>query len=126
LEVKVASIHVHEVSYVVARMWLVLLVSVLFVGALGPGYLIMKELRDLTRASNQLVSSEGLGVVWRGGIPIQAWRFGACTGVIGVAGKERRHSCDLANLIIHSELGIREEPGPVILGVVNISAEVVL
>jgi hypothetical protein len=52
LEVKVASIHVHEVSDVVARMWLVLLVSVLFVGALGPGYLIMKELRDLTRASN--------------------------------------------------------------------------
>jgi hypothetical protein len=65
-------------------------------------------------------------VVWRGGIPIQAWRFGACTGVIGVAGKERRYSYGLTNLIIRSELGIREEPGLVILGVVNISTEVVL
>jgi hypothetical protein len=71
LEVKVASIHVHEVSDVVARMWLALLVGVVVVGALGPGYLIMKELRDLTRASNQLVSSKGFGVVWRGGIPKQ-------------------------------------------------------
>jgi hypothetical protein len=43
-----------------------------------------------------------------------------------MAGKKRRYSCGLANLIIHSKLGIREEPGPVILGVVNISVEVVL
>jgi hypothetical protein len=73
-----------------------------------------------------LVSSKGLGVVWRGGILIQAWRFSACTGVIGVVGKERRYSYGLANLVVHSKLGIREEPGLVILGVVNIRAEVVL
>jgi hypothetical protein len=126
LEVKVASVNIHKVSDIIARMWLALLVGVVFIGALGPGYLVLKEFRDLTRALYQLVSGKSLGVIWGGGIPIQAWRFSACMGVIGVAGKERCYSRGLADLVIHGKLGVGEEPGPVILGVVNIRAEVVL
>jgi hypothetical protein len=45
----VASVNIHKVSNIIAGMWLVLLVSVVFIGALGPGYLVLKEFHDLTR-----------------------------------------------------------------------------
>jgi hypothetical protein len=43
-----------------------------------------------------------------------------------MAGKEWYYSHGLANLVIYGKLGVRQEPGPVILGVVNIGAKVVL
>jgi hypothetical protein len=124
LEVKVASVDIHKVSDIIARMWLALLVGVVFIGALGPGYLVLKEFRDLTRTSYQLVRGKRLGMIW--GISIYSWGFGACTGVVGVAGKEWCYSRGLANLVIRGKLGVRQEPGPVVLGVVNIGAKVVL
>jgi hypothetical protein len=104
-------------------MGLALLVSVVFMGALGPGDLVLKEFYDLARALNQLVHGKRLGVVW--GIPVQAWRFSACTGVVGVAGEERCHASYLTNVIIRGELGIRQEPGLVILGIANVGTEVI-
>jgi hypothetical protein len=86
-------------------MGLALLVSIVFMGALGPGDLVLKEFHDLARALNQLVRGKCLGVVW--GIPIHAWRFSACTGVIGMAGEERCHASCLTNVVIRGELGIR-------------------
>jgi hypothetical protein len=59
----VTGIHVHEVSHVIAWMGLVLLVSIVFMGALGPGDLILKEFYNLARALNQLVRGKCLGVV---------------------------------------------------------------
>jgi hypothetical protein len=86
LEVKVASVNIHKVSNIIARMWLALLVGIVFIGALSPGYLVLKEFCDLTRMLYQLVHGKCLGMIW--GISIYSWGFRACTGVVGVAGKE--------------------------------------
>jgi hypothetical protein len=42
-----------------------------------------------------------------------------------MAGEERCHASCLTDVIVRGELGIRQEPGPVVLGVVNIGTEVI-
>jgi hypothetical protein len=59
----VASVNIHKVSNIIARIWLALLVSVVFIGALGPGYLVLKEFHDLTRTLYQLVHGKCLGMI---------------------------------------------------------------